>query len=142
MINTVLDDVLPGDKSLGMPPASKLDFYYYQNKSSTHAITDLFLKKLESISLEKFKIKYIELDKRRRMQVINTCKIKSFKIFSDFIDNCFKFYYSDRLVLSLINAGSSPPFPKGNLLKLDDWSIVEPVMKINYNHRVNNSTEK
>ena len=54
-------------------------------------------------------------------------KLKNVRLFSDFLKNVFRFYYSDIKVLTLINVGSSPPFPEGNIIEEDDWTMLIPV---------------
>jgi len=36
----------------------------------------------------------------------------------------------------VLNVGSTPPFPQGNILDEDDWEILEPVLERGYTCRI------
>jgi hypothetical protein len=136
MIDKVLNAILPGSEALGLPSATKLDFALYQKDNLMQGVTEDFLSELSLIATEKFETDFDNLDDQQRMNVINNCKIKNFRIFSVFIKHCFRFYYSNKQVLSVLNVGSTPPFPQGNILDEDDWEILEPVLERGYTCRI------
>jgi hypothetical protein len=136
MIDMVLNIILPGSETLGLPAAGELDFALYQEENLMQKITEDFLSELSLIATEKFQTNFNNLDDQQRMNVINKCKIKNFRIFSIFIKHCFRFYYSNQQVLSVLNAGSIPPFPQGNILDEDDWEILEPVLEKGFACRI------
>ena len=127
MINKILDTFIPGDYKLGMPPASKVDFNAYQLEHGIEQIVIDFLSELTKISLDTFAKEFKELDEEQRLHVLGSCKLKNIRLFSTFLKHCFQAYYSDKGVLSILQVGSSPPFPEGNVLEEDDWSILVPV---------------
>ena len=127
MIKTVLDTIIPGDKELKMPSASELDFNSYKISHGIEKIEIDFLLELTKISNEKLSNSFIELDENQRIEALNIFKLKDVRLFTTFLKNIFRFYYSDKTVLSLINVGSSPPFPKGNIIEDDDWTMLIPV---------------
>ena len=127
MIKTVLDAIIPGDRKLKMPPASELDFNSYKIKHGIEKIEIDFLLELTKISNDKFSNFFINLDEDQKIEALNLFKLKNIRLFSVFLKNIFKFYYSDIRVLSLINVGSSPPFPQGNIIEEDDWTMLIPV---------------
>jgi len=129
MIEKVLDAFIPGDRKLKMPPASDLDFNSYKIKHGIEKIEIDFLLELTKISNDKFSTLFTDLDEDQKIEALNLCKLTNVRLFSVFLKNIFRFYYSDIRVLSLINVGSSPPFPKGNIIKEDDWTILIPVYK-------------
>jgi hypothetical protein len=135
MINKVLHTILPGDESLDLPSATELDFSLYQKNNLIQPIVENFLEELLVISIEQFETGFNNLNDEDRMSVINRCKIKNFQVFSDFVRHCFRFYYSDKKVLSVLNVGSIPPFPQGNILDEDNWEIIEPVLEKGYTPR-------
>jgi hypothetical protein len=106
MIELILDTILPGDAALGMPPASMLDFEAYQLR---HRVFDQVL------------------DASQRLAAINGCKVVDVRLFSSFLTHVMRAYYTDRRVLTQASAGAVPPFPAGNELDTDDWTILEPV---------------
>ena len=127
MINTILDTFIPGDYKLGMPPASKVDFNAYQLEHGIEQIVIDFSSELTKISLDTFAKEFKELDEEQRMHVLDACKLINIRLFSTFLKHCFRAYYSDKRVLSLLKVGSSPPFPEGKILEEDDWTILAPV---------------
>jgi hypothetical protein len=136
MINTVLDTFIPGDYKLGMPPASKVDFNAYQNEHGIQQIVISFLSELTKISLDKFAKEFKELDEEQRMHVLGANKLINIRLFSDFLKHVFRAYYSDKRVLSILKVGSSPPFPDGNEIDDDDWTILLPVYERGSIYRV------
>ena len=127
MIETVLNAFIPGDSKLKMPSASELDFNSYKIKHGIEKIEIDFLLELTKISSDEFSKKFIDLNEDQKIKALNLCKLKQVRIFSAFLKNIFRFYYSDKRVLSLINVGSSPPFPDGNKIEDDDWTMLIPV---------------
>ena len=127
MINIVLDALIPGDSKLDMPPASLIDFNAYENKYGIHEIVIKFLFELAKVSNYEFFKNFDELDNNQKMKVLNALKLKNIRLFSDFLKHIFRAYYSDKMVLSILKVGSSPPFPDGNEIKEDDWTILLPV---------------
>ena len=127
MINTILDTFIPGDYKLGMPPASRVDFNAYQLEHGIEQIVIDFLSELTKISLDTFAKEFEELDEEQRVHVLDSCKLINIRLFSTFLKHCFQAYYSDKGVLSILQVGSSPPFPEGNVLEEDDWDILVPV---------------
>jgi len=135
MINDVLNVILPGDKNLGLPSAKLLNFELYQKNQSLHHVTEIFLEGLSSVSIDLYKVQFIDLSEQQKMKVINRYKIINYKNFSIFIQHCFRFYYTNKIVLSMLNVGATPPFPQGNVIKQNSWEILDPVIKNGYNLR-------
>ena len=136
MIKTVLDTLIPGDSKSNMPSASFVDFKAYQDKYGIDKIVNNFLFELNKISNYEFLKNFIELDESQKMKTLKSCKLKNIRLFSDFIKHVFRAYYSDKMVLSTLNVGSSPPFPDGNVIKEDDWTILLPVYERGSIYRV------
>jgi hypothetical protein len=127
MIKIVLDALIPGDSQLRMPPASILDFNSYEIKYGIQQIVIDFLFELTKISNDQFSKNFNELDEDQRMKVLNASKLKNIRLFSVILKHVFRAYYSDKRVLSILKVGSSPPFPDGNVIEEDDWTILLPV---------------
>tara|TARA_B100000795_G_scaffold269117_1_gene257620 strand:+ start:2342 stop:2764 length:423 start_codon:yes stop_codon:yes gene_type:complete len=127
MISVILDMLIPADDALGMPPASSLDFNEYITKYKIEKIVLDFLSELIKISIDEFSQDFKELNEEQREVVLNKTKLKDIRLFTTFVKHSFKAYYSDKRVLSLLDIGSSPPFPVGNVLEDDEWSILMPV---------------
>ena len=67
------------------------------------------------------------VDDLQKNTVLNEVKLKNIRLFTEFIKQVFRAYYSDKQVLSILNVGASPPFPEGNRIVDDDWAILMPV---------------
>jgi len=127
MIELVLDTMLPGDAALGMPRASTLDFEGYQLRHRVTDQVDAFLKMLANVAHEKFGQPFDALDAGQRLTAINGCKLVDVRLFSAFVTHVMRAYYTERRVLAQLSVGAVPPFPAGNEIAADDWTILEPV---------------
>jgi len=127
MIELVLDTMLPGDAALGMPRASTLDFEGYQLRHRVTDQVDAFLKMLANVAHEKFGQPFDALDAGQRLAAINGCKLVDVRLFSAFVTHVMRAYYTERRVLAQLSVGAVPPFPAGNEIAADDWTILESV---------------
>jgi hypothetical protein len=126
-LKTVIDTMLPGDPVLGMPSASTIDFEIYLKQHKLNQLSFDFIKMLDKVCEEKKGMAFIDLDEVNKMQAINDCKLVDVRVFSAMVGHLLKAYYTDPAVLIKIKSGSVPPFPNGNPIEEDDWSILEPV---------------
>lgn len=129
MVNLIIDAILPGDLSLNMPAASQINFSSYINTYSKQGLIDEFLNLTKQVCLDKFAVNFSELSNGDRLKALEATKSANIRLFVDFITNLFRAYYTNPKVLEVINSGSIPPFPVGNLLENDDWEILEPVFE-------------
>ncbi len=129
MINltVVIDVILPGDENLNLPPASSINFSSYLKKNSKEFLAEDFISLLEVISKEKFLKSFHELCSEKKLVVINESKLKNIRLFTSFLTELMKAYYTSSEILKGLNVGSVPPFPNGTQLDIDDWTILEPV---------------
>jgi len=127
MIKIVLDSLIPGDTELNMPSASILDFASYEIKYEIQKIVIDFLLELAVVSNDEFLKNFDELDEYQKMKVLKVIRLKNIRLFSVFLKHVLRAYYSDKRILSLLKVGSSPPFPEGNEINDDDWTILSPV---------------
>lgn len=127
MISLVIDTILPGDATLGLPPASETYFDKYVKTYSKYNLLEQFLGLLQRVSKDRFENTFEELSSADQLNAINACKNVDVRLFADFVTNLFRAYYSDYRVLQIIGSGSIPPFPEGNVLEGDDWDILESV---------------
>ena len=126
-LNVIVDAMLPGDPELGMPSASTIEFEVYLEQHDLVDIAYEFVAMLDKVCSEKFSVFFIELDAAQKIQAINACKLVDVRVFSTLVGQLLRAYYTSPSVLMRIGAGSIPPFPQGNSLSQDDWSILEPV---------------
>lgn len=127
MLPAIINTILPGDVSLGMPPASDAGLESYFAQHGLAGLVDDFTQLLESVALAKCGQAFQSLDVVARLQAINACKRANVRLFSAFLTQVLRAYYTAPEILRLIGAGSVPPFPSGNDLAQDDWSMLEVV---------------
>lgn len=127
MIKQICDTILPGDSVLDMPPASALDLEAYFIRHGVTEMTASFVEVVSDTARRKFDKDFKNLDGVQRLAAINGCKVVDIRLFSSFITHVLRAYYTDRSVLDRVSAGAVPPFPGGNELDADDWTILEPV---------------
>lgn len=131
MIDLVIDTMLPGDATLGMPPASTVDFAGYLRRHGIAAQVDGFLDVLARVAAEQFGQPFGTLDEAARLAAINRCKVADIRLFSAFVTHVLRAYYTDERILRGLSGGAVPPavppFPAGNPLDADDWAMLEPV---------------
>jgi hypothetical protein len=136
MIYKVLDSLIPGDNELDMPSASMIDFDTYIVRYGIEENVEEFLSELQKISFELFIKDFDKLNHNQKNTVIKEIKFKKIRLFTNFIKHVFRAYYSDKRVLSKLNVGTSPPFPDGNIVQDDDWSILSTVYDRGPIHRL------
>jgi len=129
MLNLIIDTILPGDRTLNLPPASKINLDIYVNSYSKQDLMSEFLNLTNKVCLDKFASNFSELSDIDRLKALEACRSANIRLFVDFITNLFRAYYTNVKVLEGINSGSIPPFPSGNILENDDWEILEPVFE-------------
>lgn len=127
MLNVIIDTILPGDVVLNMPSASAVQFERYVIDNGIEQIVKDFESILEQISFDRFSLTFAELNNEQRLSAVNACKLKNVRVFSTFLTHLLRAYYSSSVVLRCIQVGAIPPFPDGNSLEDDDWSILEEV---------------
>lgn len=126
-LQIIIDCMLPADPELGMPSASSIDFEAYLERHDLVDIANQFARMLDKVCGDKFSLSFVNLDPDQKMQAINACKLLNIRVFSDLVGHLLRAYYTSQIVLMQIGAGSVPPFPQGNSMPQDDWSILEPV---------------
>lgn len=127
MLNLIIDTVLPGNQSLKLPPASNTKFYEIVRGTNKWQFVDEFVDLVSKITKEKFNSEFSLLSTDDRLKIIESVKRLNVRLFVNFITILFEIYYTDEMVLRVINSGSIPPFPNGSHLESDDWTILEPV---------------
>lgn len=127
MIRLIWGTMLPGDAELGMPSASTVDADGYQLRHGVTQLFEQFAAVVAKVGSEKFGHPFDELDEAQRLATINACKLVDIRLFSAFVTHTFRAYYTDRRVLARVSTDAVPPFPAGNELGADDWSMLEAV---------------
>jgi hypothetical protein len=126
-LKTVIDAMLPGDSVLGMPCASAIDFEIYLKQHNLNQLSLDFIQMLDKVCEEKRGMVFVDLDEVQKIQAIDACKLVDVRVFSAMVGHLLKAYYTAPGVLMKIKSGSVPPFPNGNSIEDDDWSILETV---------------
>jgi hypothetical protein len=123
----ILDTMLPGDAALDMPKASTIGFDDYLLRYDAKHVEAEFGALLARVAQSKFGQPFSALDADARLAAINACRAANIRLFSAFLTHVLRAYYTDRMVLVRLSAGAVPPFPTGNALPEDDWTILERV---------------
>ncbi len=126
-LDLLMDAIIPGDAELSMPSASELSLTIRGQNIFEQVTAKRFLRTLDGICQERFSEDFENLNGAQMLTVINACKTQDFRLFTAFVTDLLKLYYTSPEVLTLIGVGSVPPFPHGNQLEDDDWSILEQV---------------
>jgi hypothetical protein len=127
MLSCILDTIIPAEPIEGLPSAAAIGFTAYCNKYSVLQLSESFTKMVGMVTQQERGQDFCELDEDMRLHMLNLCRTRDIRLFSSFITHVFRAYYSNRNVLERIGSGAVPPFPQGNLMASDDWTILEPV---------------
>jgi len=126
-LDLLMDTIIPGDVELAMPSASSLILTTRGQNILQQVTTKTFLMILDGVCRQRFSEVFVNLTGAQRLTAISACKAQDFRLFTDFVTDLLRLYYTSPEVLALIGAGSVPPFPHGNHIESDDWSILEVV---------------
>ena len=126
-LKMIIDSMLHCDEALGMPSAASIDFDIYLKQNGLTDVSLQFIQMLDKVCEEKIGASFVNLNQIQKMQAINACKLVDIRLFSGMVSHLLKAYYTAPSVLIKIRSGSVPPFPSGNYLDEDDWSILESV---------------
>lgn len=126
-LQLIIDTMLPGDPSLGMPSASEIGVDTCLKQKGLECLVNDFITMVDEVSAQKHGHCLGQLQPEQRLQVINACKLVNVRLFSEMLSQLLRAYYTNPRVLVAVGAGSVPPFPGGNALGSDDWSVLEPV---------------
>lgn len=121
------DTILPGDQDLNLPAASRLEIDDYMASVGATEMLARYLDLLDTLAHEKFNHGFVDLSAEDRLACVTFSKRKDIRLSTAIIVNCLKSYYTCESVLNILPTGSVPPFPEGNVVEGDDWSILEDV---------------
>ena len=127
MFNLILETIIPADPDLSMPSAADIDFATYTVRYGLQDSVGRYSALVHRIALEKCGLPFAALNVADRLAVINATRNKDTRLFFSMITHVFRSYYTHREVLTRISSGAVPPFPQGNELEDDDWTLLEPV---------------
>ena len=127
MIDLLLDTILPADPDLNMPSAASLGLSEVVVGMATPAPLEEYTALLDQLADEIFGGNFASLDAEDRLQIVEKSKRKNNRLANTIILHCLKAYYTNETILKTLPAGAVPPFPEGNIMGEDDWSLLEPV---------------
>lgn len=136
MISVLCDTILPGDEGLGLPSGATIDIDDYILHADIDAQVKEYGQLLDELSHEKFDEGFVSLGVGLRLEIVELSKRKNNRLSNLIIIHCMKAYYTDTNVLKRLPAGAVPPFPAGNSLEDDDWSLLETVYERGRVYRV------
>lgn len=127
MLALILDAIIPADPQLGMPSAASIGFDSYITRYGLQDTMTRYTTLVADLAQEKQGQPFTALATQTRLDVITASRAKDIRLFSSVITHVLRAYYSHRDVLGRISSGAVPPFPDGNMLESDDWTLLEPV---------------
>jgi len=127
MLNIFLETILPADEGLGLPSASSLGMDDYISVHQIESQFQEYLLLLEDVAQDLFASTFVELKAIERLKAVEKSKRKDIRLSTGVIIHCLKAYYTDVQVLSCLPSGAVPPFPNGNLLDDEDWTLLGSV---------------
>ncbi len=127
MIGLFLDTILPADPELNMPSGASIGIEAFVRDAATQTSIDEYFILLDQLAQEKFERPFKDLSAENRLQIVELSKRKNNRLANTIILHCLKAYYTNETILKNLPAGAVPPFPTGNILEEDDWSLLEPV---------------
>lgn len=127
MIRLILDTMIPADLDRGMPSAASINFEAYVSRFAIESEVDRLSTLIQNEAQKRFEKSFEDIPTDQRLQCINACKTVDIRLFMLCVQHIFRAYYTDKSVHKKLSVGSSPPFPNGNSLPQDDWSILETV---------------
>jgi len=129
MLNSILETIIPAEPERGLPSAAEIGFMTYCRQYALQGLSATFCAQVEATTQQELGEDFRTLDEDARLRVLNLCRSRDIRLFSSFITHVFRAYYSHLDVLARIGSGAVPPFPQGNSLASDDWTILEPVFQ-------------
>ncbi len=134
-LDLIADALLPGDPALGMPCASQVGLETYMPQHGAQDAAAKFVRMIEELCERKFGMPLTAMDPSQRLQAFNAAKLVDIRLFAAVVTHLLKAYYTAPDVLHRLHTGSVPPFPQGNSLANDDWTLLEPVFERGRIHR-------
>ena len=134
-LELVIDTILPGDSVLGMPKGSQVGVDLYLRQQGATDSARQFVAMIDRVSVRRFGRTFAEMDSTQRLQAVNACKLDDIRLFAAVVTHFLKAYYTAPDVLHSLQVGSVPPFPLGNSMPHDDWTLLEPVYERGPIHR-------
>ncbi len=136
MLNAVLDALIPADPALQMPSATEAGVGFKLSAGSHRATVDAFLALVQATCHARAQASVTETESgfeqgspAQKLDLLNAARKGNFRLFVTFITVAFQAYYTCPTVLACIGSGAVPPFPQGNTLPTDDWTLLEPVFE-------------
>lgn len=126
-IELLLDSVLPGDETLGLPSASQADVYSFLQMYGHLPMIIAYIEILNNIAQQKYQTSWENLELVCHLQCVELSLRSNVQLANKAICQLLRSYYSSESVLVQLNVGSVPPFPIGNVLKDNNWELLEYV---------------
>ncbi|KAA5605204.1 gluconate 2-dehydrogenase subunit 3 family protein [Roseospira marina] len=134
-LTTLIDAILPGDAGLGLPAGSRVGVPAFLESHGLAADAAVLLSQVETVARDRFGIGFAALEAPDRVTCVERAKRADMHRASGVLVACLRAYYTDPGVLRALSAGAVPPFPDGNALDDDDWTLLEPVYERGPIHR-------
>jgi hypothetical protein len=134
VLNAVLDTLIPADPDMEMPSASQAGVGHQLRLGPQAATVNAYLAVVQQTWQAQAEASGAEAlggfdqwPPTQRLELLNATRKGNMRLFAAFITAAFQAYFTSPAVLSRIGSGAVPPFPQGNTLPADDWTLLEPV---------------
>ncbi|MQX38202.1 hypothetical protein [Roseospira navarrensis] len=126
-LDTLWDAILPGDPARGLPPASQAGVSEVVAAHGLGEDAARLLVRSEAVARERFGTGFDALTPADRVTCVERARRADMRGLTPVLVAALRAYYTDPVVLRAMGAGTVPPFPEGNALNDDDWTLLEPV---------------
>lgn len=124
-----LDTILPGSEQLGLPAGSSVALPNLPDQAAADQQMTEMLHQIDTLARAEWGRDFTDLAAAERLACVERARKTQARLAAAVITHCLRGYYSDAAVLHAVSAGAVPPFPEGNPMEEDDWSILEPVFE-------------
>lgn len=128
-LESLLDTLLPGDQTLGLPSASAAGVMSFLQSENKLSLFDEYLVLLETVAQQKYHTSWHALDNLALLTCVELSSRSHWSLASQVLGQVLRGYYSARIVLNQLHAGAVPPFPQGNRLPENNWDLLESVFE-------------
>jgi len=137
LLGEIIDTLIPADARTQMPSATDAGIEFVLRAGPKAAMVQDYLALAEVVLSARSGVEsgraegsFFQLSPQQRLEVLNATRTKNAPLFVAFVTALFQAYFTCPSVLTRVGSGAVPPFPQGNLLLTNDWSILDPVFRL------------
>jgi len=124
-----LETILPGDEAHSLPSGACVDPARPTARDGVERRLEEIEALLDAAAEELGGAGFAALPPPERLKAVERARRRDMRLMTAFIIHVLRLYYTQAEVLRALPAGAVPPFPAGNTLETDDWTLLEPVAR-------------